>query len=81
MFGQSMPNYDKMTYVTRNLAGKDIDRHVMRTESSAEQEKLAWIDELSDDELMLAPPTLFGFSLADKEWRKYHILAIGGARG
>ena len=29
------------------------------------------LPELTEDELMLAPPTVYGFSLADKMWREY----------
>ncbi len=68
-----MPNYDKMSYVSRTLSGIDIDRHAMRTSIStgvADQEKLASLDELTDEYLMLASPSLYGFSLADKIWRK-----------
>lgn len=65
-----MPNYDKMSFVTKSLTGKDVDRHWIRTESIDAQEKLATIDDLTDNEFMLAPPNLYGFSLADKEWRK-----------
>lgn len=64
-----MPNYDRMSVVTKNLAGRDIDRHVLRADANVLQEKLASVEELTEDELMLAPPNLYGFSLSDKDWR------------
>ena len=72
-FADNMPNYDKMTRVTKTLSGKDIDRHAMRTEATTSLEKLATIDDLTEDQLMLAPPSLHGFSLSDKEWRAYWV--------
>lgn len=70
MFAQSMPNYDRLTHVSKSLSGVDIDRYAMRTETETLQDRLATVDELSEDHLLLAPPNLYGFSLADKEWRE-----------
>ena len=68
-----MPNYDRMTYVTKTLAGVDIDRHAMRTTTAlTSQEKLGSRDDLKEDDLMLAPPALYGFSLGDKQWCMSH---------
>ena len=69
-FAEMMPNYDKMALVTKNLAGREIDRHALRADTAANQETLATAEELTDDQLMLAPANLFGFSLSDKEWRR-----------
>lgn len=68
-----MPTYDKIGYVSKTFAGVDIDRHAMRSAVAAntgisEEEVLASIEELTDDNLMLAPPSLHGFSLSDKMW-------------
>lgn len=68
MFAESMPNYDKMSLVTKTIAGRDIDRHAMRTDTSSLLDQLATLEQLTDDEFMLTPPNLYGFSLADKEW-------------
>lgn len=67
-----MPNYDKMSLVTKSLTGREVDRYWIRSDPSDAQEKLATVDDLTDEELMLTPPNLFGFSLADKEWRKQY---------
>lgn len=63
-----MPNYDKMSLVVRDLAGRDIDRYAMRNERTATQDRLATVEELTDDHFMLASPNVHGFSLIDKEW-------------
>lgn len=68
-FAENMPNYEKMTLVMKTLAGRDLDRHALRTEAASAQDKLASAEDLLDDELMLAPPNVHGFSLSDKEWR------------
>ena len=65
-----MPNYDKMSLVTKSLSGKEIDRNLLRTELTEVQDYLTTIDDLTEDQLMLSPPNLFGFSLADKQWRE-----------
>jgi hypothetical protein len=70
-FSDNMPNYEKMTQVSKTLAGVAIDRHAMRTTAAATyQGKLDQLEDLSDDDLMFAPSTLHGFSLSDKLWRE-----------
>lgn len=69
-FASNMPNYERMTHVTKTLAGLEIDRHAMRTTTSlTSQDKLGTLEDLREDDLMLAPPALYGFSLSDKQWR------------
>lgn len=70
-FSENMPNYDKMTLVTKTLGGVAIDRHAMRTTTAAtSQEKLGLLEDLTDDDLIFAPSTVYGFSLSDKQWRE-----------
>jgi hypothetical protein len=70
-FAESMPNYEKMSKVMKTLSGRDIDRHAMRSETTSGLDQLATIDDLTDYQLMLTPPSLHGFSLSDKEWCAY----------
>ncbi|KAJ3558215.1 hypothetical protein NM688_g1055 [Phlebia brevispora] len=79
-FTESMPTYDRISYVSKTFSGVNIDRHAIRTSITTsagipETEKLAKLEELTDDILMLAPASLFGFSLSDKLWCKlsYHL--------
>ena len=54
--------------VSKNLAGQDIDRHAQRS-----QARLAEADmrELTDEELLLTSPIVYGFSFSDKQWCEY----------
>lgn len=73
-FAENMPNYEKMAPVTKTLTGAEIDRHAMRTTASlTSQDKLSTMEDLKEDDLLFAPPVLYGFSLADKQWRKSFI--------
>ena len=68
-FAETVPNYDKFPIVHKTLTGVEIDRHVLRTAASVKQEAEAKLPELTDDNLMLTTPILYGFSLSDKQWR------------
>ena len=54
--------------VSKNLAGQDIDRHAQRS-----QARLAEADmrELTNEELLLTSPIVYGFSFSDKQWCEY----------
>lgn len=56
--------------VVKTLENVDIDRHVLRLSAEAsEQADVVQADELTDEQLMLTTPILYGFSLSDKSWR------------
>ena len=69
-FAKSLPNY-MLPIVIKALTGEDIDKHPRKL--NALHGKPAEVDEcealeLSDDELMLASPIVYGFSLSNKSW-------------
>ncbi len=53
--------------VTKNLAGQDIDRHAQRANAIVVVDA-APNRELTDEELMLTSPIVYGFSFSDKQW-------------
>lgn len=56
--------------VVKTLENVDIDRHVLRLSAEAsERGDVVQADELTDEQLMLTTPILYGFSLSDKSWR------------
>ena len=67
-FADTVPNYPMLPRVSKNLAGQDIDRHAQRS-----QARLAEADmrELTDEELLLTSPIVYGFSFSDKQWCEY----------
>lgn len=69
-FTETVPNYEKIPIVIKTLKNVDIDRHVLRL-SGKESQQEGCIDagDLTDDDLMLTTPILYGFSLSDKTWR------------
>ncbi len=71
-FSENMPNYDKMSYASKTLKGVDIDRFALRAHSGTvvTDNPLGKVEELTSDDLLLAPPTVYGFSLSDKQWRE-----------
>ncbi|KAI0697369.1 P-loop containing nucleoside triphosphate hydrolase protein [Cytidiella melzeri] len=76
-FEDNIPNYDKMSQVTKTLKGVEIDRFSMRTTTAiTSQDKLGKLEDLTDDDLMLSPPTLYGFSLSDKQWLEFSVDTI-----
>lgn len=71
-FAETVPNYDKFPLVLKTLSGVDIDRHVLRvTGGVPQQEEPVKPEDLTDDELMLTTPIVYGFSLADKLWVEF----------
>jgi len=66
-----VPNYPKFPVVTKTLAGEHIDRHARRLGLVVDGQVPADNNrELTDAELMLASPVVYGFSLSDKQWRE-----------
>ena len=65
-----MPNYDRIGYARKTLKGVEIDRAAIRaiTGASPHDNPLGKLEDLTDDDLVLSPPTLYGFSLSDKQW-------------
>ncbi len=56
--------------VSKTLSGQDIDRHARRAAvatSSTDPDAR----ELTDEELILTSPIVYGFGFADKQWREY----------
>lgn len=78
-----MPNYE-FPIVNKTLTGDDVDKHQYvfegpedaqesngaSEESNSPEPAKANRDVLSDDDLTLTSPIVYGFSLADKLWRK-----------
>ena len=79
-FHQMIPNY-QFPIVTKTLSGEDVDRHVRvrhadnnfnsshATDGEDDVQHPAW-QNISDEDLLLASPLVYGFSLADKLWCK-----------
>ena len=57
--------------MTKTLTGEDIDNYQHIFESSADSE--GGTNQLSEDELLLTSPIVYGFSLADKLWRMFFL--------
>ena len=53
--------------VTKNLAGQDIDRHAQRANATIVVDATP-NRELTDEELLLTSPIVYGFSFSDKHW-------------
>ena len=54
----------------KTLGNVEIDRHVLRLSADSSQlEDVVNPHELTDEQLMLTTPILYGFSLSDKTWR------------
>ena len=64
-FADTVPNYAMLPRVRKNLAGQEIDRHAARANGVA-----PGLDtrELTDEELLLTSPIVYGFSFSDKQW-------------
>ncbi len=67
-FADTVPNYPMLPRVSKNLAGQDIDRHAQRA-----RVQLGDVDkrDLTDEELLLTSPIVYGFSFSDKQWCEY----------
>ncbi|TCD68283.1 hypothetical protein EIP91_011249 [Steccherinum ochraceum] len=70
-FAETVPNYDKFPIVHKSLSGIEIDRHALRTSTTTPKVEPEAVTELTEDELMLTTPILYGFSLSDKLWLEF----------
>ena len=71
-FADTVPNYLMLPRVGKNLAGQDIDRHAARARGVSGADAR----ELTDDELLLTSPIVYGFSFSDKQWCKFAFLDL-----
>ncbi|KAI0634500.1 P-loop containing nucleoside triphosphate hydrolase protein [Trametes polyzona] len=69
-FADTVPNYPMLPRVTKTLSGQDIDRHARRAATNAAIPD-ADARELTDEELLLTPPIVYGFSFTDKQWLEF----------
>lgn len=72
-FAKTLANY-VFPIVSKALTGEDIDKHPRKF--GASQANTQKIDktpepELSNQELMLASPVVYGFSLTEKQWCEF----------
>ena len=75
-FADTVPNYPMLPRVTKTLSRQDIDRHAKRagaTDTSAADPDAR---PLTDEELLLTSPIVYGFSFTDKEFCEYYIRAL-----
>ena len=53
--------------VVKTLSGQEIDRHALRANAAAADS--SWeVRDLTDEELILTSPIVYGFSFSDKQW-------------
>ena len=66
-FADVVPNYPMLPRVSKDLAGQDIDRHAARARGVAPG---TGTDSrpLTEEELLLTSPIVYGFSFGDKQW-------------
>ncbi|KAH9934468.1 P-loop containing nucleoside triphosphate hydrolase protein [Epithele typhae] len=69
-FADTVPNYPMLPRVSKNIAGQEIDRHAARAAGGAPKDDVE-TRELTDDELFLTSPIVYGFSFADKQWFEF----------
>ncbi|KAI8996643.1 P-loop containing nucleoside triphosphate hydrolase protein [Trametes punicea] len=69
-FADTVPNYPMLPRVTKTLSGQDIDRHARRTTANAATQDPD-ARPLTDEELLLTPPIVYGFSFSDKEFLEF----------
>ncbi|KZT08241.1 P-loop containing nucleoside triphosphate hydrolase protein [Laetiporus sulphureus 93-53] len=74
-FAESRPNYEKLPRVIRTLSGCVIDKHTLSTSltTSSAWQSTTSIADLSEEELLLTTPVVYGFSLSDKRWLEFAI--------
>ncbi|GBE89825.1 P-loop containing nucleoside triphosphate hydrolase protein [Sparassis latifolia] len=70
-FQDIVPNYGKFPIVTKTISGNDLDRFALV--AGAVTESLSEASELSEEDLMLASPIVYGFSLSDKQWLEFAV--------
>ncbi|KAI0356819.1 P-loop containing nucleoside triphosphate hydrolase protein [Trametes cingulata] len=69
-FADMVPNYPMLPRVSKTLSGQDIDRHARRAAAgSATADPDA--RDLTDEELILTSPIVYGFSFSDKQWLEF----------
>ncbi|KAI0816845.1 P-loop containing nucleoside triphosphate hydrolase protein [Trametes gibbosa] len=69
-FGDTVPNYPMLPRVSKSLSGQEIDRHAKRaaaTITGADPDAR----DLTEEELLLTPPIVYGFSFSDKQWLEF----------
>ncbi|CDO77722.1 hypothetical protein BN946_scf184969.g73 [Trametes cinnabarina] len=69
-FADTVPNYPMLPWVSKTLSGQDIDRHARRAiarASTPDPDARA----LTDEELLLTSPIVYGFSFSDKEFLEF----------
>ena len=67
-FADTAPNYPRFPYVTKTLDGKEIDKHARRNGVFLEGQSVPGPRPLTDEELLLTTPIVYGFSLTEKHW-------------
>ena len=68
-FADMVPNYPMLPRVSKDLAGQDIDRHAARARGVAPGTGSGTGSRpLTDEELLLTSPIVYGFSFGDKQW-------------
>ncbi|KAH9940253.1 P-loop containing nucleoside triphosphate hydrolase protein [Amylocystis lapponica] len=73
-FVDIVPNYGKFPVVTKTLSGDEIDRHARRLGiMPVRQSTTDDTHKLTKEELVLASPVVYGFSLGDKQWLEFSI--------
>ncbi|KZT08231.1 P-loop containing nucleoside triphosphate hydrolase protein [Laetiporus sulphureus 93-53] len=74
-FAESMPGYTKLPKVLKTLSGSDIDRYALNADlaASGTQQWTTEVNDLSEEELLLTTPIVYGFSLSDKSWFEFAI--------
>ncbi|KAH9903164.1 P-loop containing nucleoside triphosphate hydrolase protein [Cubamyces lactineus] len=69
-FADTVPNYPMLPRVTKTLSRQDIDRHARRAATGT-----STVDPdarpLTDEELLLTSPIVYGFSFTDKEFLEF----------
>lgn len=72
-FAKTLANY-VFPIVSKALTGEDIDKHPRKfgaSQANAQKNDKTPEPELSNQELMLASPVVYGFSLTEKQWCEF----------
>lgn len=72
-FAKTLANY-VFPIVSKALTGEDIDKHPRKfgaSHANAQKDDKTPEPELSYQELMLASPIIYGFSLTEKQWCEF----------
>ncbi|KZT08232.1 P-loop containing nucleoside triphosphate hydrolase protein [Laetiporus sulphureus 93-53] len=74
-FVEHWPNYAKHPEITRTLLGGNIEKHTLNSNLAASngQTSTTGATGLSEEELLLTTPVVYGFSLSDKRWLEFAI--------